>query len=143
MSQLYPHNQYLKTAVETATPIRLIVMLYDGAIRFLSQALPAMQAHDYEAQTRLIGRAQDIIAHLNAHLDHQAGGTLAGDLAKVYGPMYDMLSYANIEDAPDRVEKVLWVLRELREAWIEGERQCQAGKAAARQAAARMELIAA
>ncbi len=132
MSQLNPHSQYLRTAVETATPIRLIVMLYDGAIRFLSQALPAMQAHDFEAQTRLIGRAQDIIAHLHTHLEADSGGTLARDLANVYSPMYDMLSYANIQNTPERVEKVLWALRELREAWSQVERQCQAGKAAGR-----------
>ena len=55
MAQLNPHAQYLKTAVETATSTRLVVMLYDGAIRFLSQALPAMRACDYETQTRLSG----------------------------------------------------------------------------------------
>ena len=132
MTQFNPHAQYLRTAVETATPTRLVVMLYDGAIRFLSQAMTAMQARNVEDQSRFIGRAQDIIAHLHAHLDYEAGGAVARQLATVYAPMFDMLTYANIQDDPERVEKVLTALRELREAWVEVDRLCQAGKAVAR-----------
>ena len=143
MTQFNPHAQYLRTAVETATPTRLVVMLYDGAIRFLSQAMTAMQAGQYEDQSRFIGKAQDIIAHLHAHLDYEAGGAVSRQLATVYAPMFDMLTYANAKDDCERVEKVLSALRELREAWVEVDRQCQAGKALARSAGPRPELIAA
>lgn len=143
MSQMNPHAQYLRNTVETATPTRLVVMLYDGAIRFLSQALPAMRSRDFEAQTRFLGKAQDIISHLHAHLDYEAGGSVARQLATVYGPMYDMLTYANIFNDTGRVERVIEVLRDLREAWVEVDRQCQAGKAAARGLSRQPELIAA
>lgn len=143
MTQFNPHAQYLKTAVETATPTRLVVMLYDGAIRFLSQAMTAMQARNVEDQSRFIGKAQDIIAHLHAHLDYESGGAVARQMATVYVPMFDMLTYANVKDDQVRVEKVLSALRELREAWVEVDRQCQAGKAVARYAGPRPELLAA
>jgi len=79
-----PYAQYRQTAIETATPTRLVVMLYDGAIRFLSSALPEMHARRYDAQTRLIGRAQAIIAHLRDILDFAQGGAVAHDLETCY-----------------------------------------------------------
>ncbi|MBV9851008.1 MAG: flagellar export chaperone FliS [Armatimonadetes bacterium] len=143
MSRFAPNAQYLKTAVETATPTRRLLMLYDGAIRFLGQALPAMRARDYEAQSRFIGKAQDIIVYLRATLDFEAGGAVARQLEAVYTPMYDMLTDANIHDRPEKIEKVIEFLRELREAWVEVDRQCQMGKSAGRDPGAKSELVAA
>ncbi len=123
-----PYAQYRQTAIETATPTRLVVMLYDGAIRFLSSALPEMHARRYDAQTRLIGRAQMIIAHLRDTLDYEKGGSVAVDLDVCYVALYDALTDANIHDKPEKVLLAIDSLRELREAWIEVDRQCQAGK---------------
>jgi len=123
-----PYAQYRQTAIETATPTRLVVMLYDGAIRFLSSALPEMHARRYDAQTRLIGRAQAIIAHLRDTLDFAQGGAVAHDLETCYVALYDALTDANIHDKPERVQQAIDSLRELREAWIEVDRRCQAGK---------------
>jgi flagellar protein FliS len=123
-----PYAQYRQTAIETATPTRLVVMLYDGAIRFLSSALPEMHARRYDAQTRLIGRAQAIIAHLRDTLDFAQGGAVALDLEACYVALYDALTDANIHDKPERVQQAIDSLRELREAWIEVDRRCQAGK---------------
>lgn len=123
-----PYAQYRQTAIETATPTRLVVMLYDGAIRFLSSALPEMHARRYDAQTRLIGRAQAIIAHLRDTLDFAQGGMVAQDLEACYIALYDALTDANIHDKPEKVQQAIDSLRELREAWIEVDRRCQAGK---------------
>ncbi len=123
-----PYAQYRQTAIETATPTRLVVMLYDGAIRFLSSALPEMHARRYDTQTRLIGRAQAIIAHLRDTLDYVKGGTVAHDLDACYVALYDALTDANIHDKPEKVQQAIAALRELREAWIEVDRICQAGK---------------
>ena len=124
-----PYAQYRQNSVETATPTRLVVMLYDGAIRFLGQALPAMGARQYDRQSLLIGKAQAILAHLRDTLDFAAGGAVARHLDGLYVGMYDALTDANIHDKPARVEEVIGALRELREAWAEVDRQCQAGKA--------------
>ena len=130
MSLSNPYAQYRQNSVETATPTRMVVMLYDGAIRFLSLALPAMRAQVYDQQSLQIGKAQAIIAHLRDTLDFQAGGAVARHLSKLYTDMFDALTDANIHDKPERVEEVITALRGLREAWVEVDRQCQAGKAA-------------
>ena len=126
-----PYAQYRQNSIETAAPTRLVVMLYDGAIRFLSQALPAMQAKKYDQQSLYIGKAQAIIAHLRDTLDHKAGGAVAGHLSGLYVGLFDALTDANVHDKPERVEQVIEALRELREAWVEVDRQCQAHKAGA------------
>lgn len=128
MNYLNPYAQYRQNNVETATPTRLVVMLYDGALRFLGQAVPAMQTRNYEAQTRYIGKAQAIIGHLRATLDFAAGGAVAHTLNDFYIKAYDTLTDANVHDKADSLEKVIEGLRELRDAWIEVDRQCQAGK---------------
>ena len=130
MSLPNPYAQYRQTSVETATPTRLVVLLYDGAIRFLSQALPAMRVQKYDQQSLLIGKAQAIIAHLRETLDFKAGGSVAQHLNGLYLSMLDALTDANIHDKPERVEEVIKALRELREAWAEVDRQSQLGKAA-------------
>ncbi len=132
MPQTTPHTQYLRTAVETATSSRRVVMLHDGAIRFLSQAVPAMRAGDYETQARCIGFAQDIIAYLKSSIDRAAAPDLALALDAVLVPLYDMLTDAVVFDRPERVERAIEVLRELRESWVEVDQRCQAGKADAR-----------
>lgn len=130
MSLPNPYAQYRQNSVETATPTRMVVMLYDGAIRFLSQALPAMSARTYDQQSLNIGKAQAIIAHLRDTLNFEAGGAVAPHLNSLYISLFDALTDANIHDKPERVEEVITALRELREAWVEVDRQCQAGKAA-------------
>ncbi|MFQ3611820.1 MAG: flagellar export chaperone FliS, partial [Fimbriimonadales bacterium] len=62
-------NRYLETAVETASPVRLVVMLYDGAIRFLNEAKQAIQNRDFETQNLKFQRAQRILAELISSLD--------------------------------------------------------------------------
>ncbi len=133
MSLPNPYAQYRQNSVETASPTRLIVMLYDGAIRFLSQALAAMAAKQHVQQSVLIGKAQAIIAHLHDTLDAEAGRAFAGSLSGIYTALLRTLTQANIENQPQPVEDALHVLRELRETWAEVDRQCQAGKPAGRE----------
>jgi len=130
MSLANPYDQYRQNSIETATPTRMVVMLYDGAIRFLSQALAAMRLHKYDQQSHYINKGQAIIAHLRDTLDFKAGGAVADHLNGVYISMFDTLTEANFHDKTERVEEVISALRELRESWIEVDRQCQAGKAA-------------
>jgi flagellar protein FliS len=132
MRQNDPHTHYLRTSVETATPARRVVMLHDGAIRFLSQAIPAMQAQNFEAQARFIGFAQDIVMYLKSSIDRSVAGDLGPALDAVYMPLYDMLTDAVVFDRPDRVERAIEILRELRETWVEVDRQCRAERIAER-----------
>jgi flagellar protein FliS len=111
------HERYLETAVETASPARLIVMLYDGAIRFINEAAYAMQQRDYETQNTKLQRAQKILAELISSLDFDKGGEIAENLFRLYTYMYNQLVEANINDSCDRLEHVVHLLSELREAW--------------------------
>jgi flagellar protein FliS len=111
------HNRYLETAVETASPARLIVMLYDGAIRFINEAAYAMQQRDYETQNAKLQRAQKILAELISSLDFDKGGEIAENLFRLYTYMYNQLVEANINDDRERLEHVVHLLSELRKAW--------------------------
>lgn len=111
------HERYLETAVETASPVRLIVMLYDGAIRFINEAIYAMRQRDYETQNNRLQRAQKILAELISSLDFEKGGEIAENLFRLYTYMYNQLVEANLQDSPERLEHVIGLLADLREAW--------------------------
>ena len=128
MSLPNPYAQYRQNSIESAAPSRIVVMLYDGAIRFLTQSLSAMQARDYAEQSRLIGNAQSIIAHLHDTLDVETGRAFAASLTSIYTALLHSLTAANIQNQPRPVEEAIQILRELRETWAEVDRQCQAGR---------------
>ncbi len=111
------YERYLETAVETASPARLIVMLYDGAIRFVNEASHAMRQRDYETQNTKLLRAQKILAELISSLDFDKGGEIAENLFRLYTYMYNQLVEANINDSVETLEHVTRLLSELREAW--------------------------
>jgi len=123
MSTPNPYAQYQRTAVETASPTKLVVMLYDGAIRFLMKVPTAIETKNYYEQSLYISKTQAIIAHLFGTLDYDKGGNVAKTLSETYVKMYDLLTAANVNDDVERVNKVMHSLRELREAWVEVDRQ--------------------
>ena len=109
------YNRYLETAVETASHARLIVMLYDGAIRFVNAAIDANR--QYEQQNYYFQRAQKILAELISSLDFTKGGEIAENLFRLYTYMYSQLVEANLQDSTERAQYVVSLLTELREAW--------------------------
>lgn len=111
------YDRYLETAVETASPARLIVMLYDGAIRFINTAIDAMQNRQYDQQNYYLQRAQKILAELISSLDFTRGGEIAENLFRLYTYMYNQLVEANLQDSVERAQHVVNLLAELREAW--------------------------
>lgn len=135
-------DRYQQTSVETASPTRRVVMLYDGAIRFLNLALPAMASKDLVLQSKMISNAQAIIHHLQSTLNFDIAPALCADLSKMYVILYSTLTDANINDSAIKVNEVIASLRELREAWIEVDKRTQASKVDA-SAASSKEMIAA
>lgn len=111
------YDRYLETAVETASPARLIVMLYDGAIRFINTAIDAMQNRQYDQQNYYLQRAQKILAELISSLDFTRGGEIAENLFRLYTYMYNQLVEANLQDSVERAQHVVNLLAELRKAW--------------------------
>ena len=108
---------YEETAVTTQNKGRLVVMLYDGAIKFLNQAVKALQAGDLEAKARNIGRASEIILELNTVLDLDAGREVARNLRKLYNFMNSHLNKANISNDVQMIRDVIALLKKLNEGW--------------------------
>ena len=108
---------YQENAVNTQSEGRLIVMLYDGAIRFMKLAIIEMENKSYEAKGRYINRALDIINELNVVLDMEAGGEIAHNLRQLYVFMNRHLSQANIKCDPELVRDVIKLMEKLNEGW--------------------------
>jgi flagellar protein FliS len=109
-------NAYRTSAVLTASPERLVVMLYDGARRFLHQAAVAMRERDVELTHLKLRRAESIIAHLNDTLDLEQG-EIAVRLRAIYLFSERHLNQARIHRDPAKIEEVGSLLGELRDAW--------------------------
>lgn len=118
-------RQYQKTQAETANPVQLVVMLYDGAIRFLTIAREKMLSGELEARHIHLIKAQRIISELLATLDREKGGDVAANLSALYGYMMKQLLEANLQDQVEPIDEVVNMLRELRASWAELAEQVQ------------------
>ncbi len=122
---------YKKAAVSTVDQRKLIVMLYDGAIKFLTVATDKMNRGDtYEAHRNLI-RGKSIIAELLSSLNMEGGGEIARNLQRLYTYMFNELIEANLEHDVTRVQQVVELLKELRAGWQgmqSGEEEAPAAK---------------
>ena len=113
-----PTSAYKESAVLTAPPEQLVLMLYDGVHRFLFQAIVAMRGGDYSLTNNKLQRAEAIIDELIATLDHSAGD-VADRLNAIYLYSRRSLSEARIEKSPEKIEHVQGLIRELRDAWAQ------------------------
>ncbi len=112
-------HKYLESDVTTQQRGKLVVMLYDGAIKFLKVARQKMDEGDFALKGVYIGKARDIIVELNNSLDMNAGMQLAKDLRALYNFLCRHLSEANIERDPVKIDECVRILHELRSAWEE------------------------
>ena len=109
---------YRESSILTATPDRLVVMLYDGAGRFLAQAAAAMRERQISRANGRLQKAEAIIEELLATLDMSAG-QVAERLQALYVYSRRRLVEARLEQDPERVEEIAALLGELRAAWAE------------------------
>lgn len=110
-------DTYKEVAITTQGKGRLVVMLYDGAIKFLKLALNEFDTDNVEARWNYIKRALDIIDELNAVLNMEAGGEIAVNLRKLYLFMISRLHAANAKKDPQMVNDVITLLEELNQGW--------------------------
>ena len=115
-------NAYAKVGMETgvlaASPHKLIVMLFDGALAAISTALSSMRSGNIGEKGKAISKAIMIIdSGLRASLDKKAGGEIAESLDALYEYMSARLLQANLKNEPDILEEVQRLLVELRDAW--------------------------
>ncbi len=112
-----PYRQYQKTAVTTASREKILLMLYEGAIRFVRQGAVAMQERRIADKGKYISKATAIISELMATLDFKVGGQLAVDLESLYIFMIDKLIEGNIKNDLECLNHVDKLLNTLYVAW--------------------------
>jgi flagellar secretion chaperone FliS len=115
-------NVYAKMGLETgviaASPNKLIVMLYEGAISAARQAIVHMQNQDIQHKGEMISKALLIIeSGLRLSLDKKSGGEIAQSLDALYVYMMQRLTMANIRNQPELIEEVIQLLLDLKGAW--------------------------
>jgi flagellar protein FliS len=131
--QHYGQSQYQKAQVVTVDRGRLIVLLYEGAISFLTKAKACLTEGDIAGASNFINRAQDIIDELNASLNMEAGGDIATNLRRLYLFMGDQLVRAKIKSDTEPVNDVTRMLSTLNDAWREALAKPEAQEVLAKQ----------
>ncbi len=115
-------GQYLKNNVETASPDEVLIMLYDGAIRFLLIARKALEENNVEKSHNHLIKAQNIVLEFMNSLDMDMGGEIAVNLYRLYEYLHYRLVQANIKKDVAMIDEVLDHLRKLKETWEEASR---------------------
>jgi flagellar protein FliS len=121
---------YTESSVLTASPERLVVMLYDGAIRFLHQAAAAMEGGDRQQAQYRLRRADAIVDELNLSLD-MTQGELPSHLRAIYLFCRRQIVEAIVQQAVEPIRVVIGLLAELRQSWDRLAREAAAQPATA------------
>jgi len=112
-------NIYLQNQVMTATPKKLIILLYDGCIKFMNLAERAILDKKLEdAHVNLI-KVQNIVLELKATLNFEDGAAIAEELDTIYGHLHAALVKANIDKDAAQVKKCCGIMQDLRASWVE------------------------
>jgi flagellar protein FliS len=110
---------YLQTQVQSRTPVELVVMLYDGAIKFLGQAREAMVVRDMKAKRDAMSRGLAIVQELQNMLNMEAGGEVAERLDALYTYILGRCYEANQQRDPAGLDEAIKLLTPLRDAWAD------------------------
>lgn len=110
-------NRYLETSIQTATPAQLLVMLYDGAIRFCKMGIEAIDNKQYDQANKHLLKVQDIVSEFVITLDK--GAPMAEQLLLLYEYFIHRLTEANVKKEAEPVKEVLGYLMELKETWVQ------------------------
>ncbi len=124
-------NSYLQTQVKSSSPLELVVLLYDGALRATAAADDALVRRDIPARRTAMSKAMAIVGELHATLDMDKGGAVATELDRLYTWMTDRLVDATVRQDAAPVQEVRKVLETLRDAWHQVATQARAPGSAA------------
>lgn len=110
-----PYQTYQNNAVNTASGGELTLMLYNGCMKFIKQAIKDMHDKKYEAKNKNIQKAQNIIQELMLTLDQKV------EISQQMLPLYEYMQYqlkeGNVKNDPTKLEEVLQFVTEFRDAW--------------------------
>jgi flagellar secretion chaperone FliS len=118
MTSPHMRNRYLQDSISTASPGKLLVMLYDRLVMDLFQGEEALRAGEREVANDKLNHGQEIILELRTTLDLDAWAGAPG-LASLYGYLLTELIGANIARDADRVATCRAIIEPLRDAWRE------------------------
>ena len=112
-------NAYKKASVNTLDQNKLIIMLYDGAIKNANFAVQYMDSGEIEKVHDSLIKTKNIVTELLATLNMDQGGEIAKNLKSLYSFMFSQLIEANMEKKSEPVLNVIDLLKELRGAWVQ------------------------
>lgn len=112
-----PYEKYRQSAVQTANPAQLVLMLYEGAIRFVRIGIEGIGKHDLYKANQNLGKAQTIVSELMSTLDYSY------DISKNLFAMYEYINYlliqSNVKKSIEPAQEALGYLMDLYETWIQ------------------------
>jgi flagellar secretion chaperone FliS len=108
---------YQQQAIAGMNPVELVVALYDGMVRFLYQAIAAVEGHDAEERRTALGRVLQILMHLQSRLRMDVGGNSAKALSEFYASIFALCLEGSRLESTDRLKEAIGCIRDVREAW--------------------------
>ncbi len=111
------YQKYKATAVQSASREKLLLMMYEGAIKFNKLAIQAAEEKRIADRGINIGRAYDIIMELNNTLDHKVGGDISKNLEQLYMYITELYTKANLSGSPEPLREALKLLETLYDGW--------------------------
>ena len=117
------YQKYKTTSIQSASREKLLLMMYEGAIKFTKLAIVAAEQKNIAERGMNIGRAYDIVLELNNTLDHSVGGEIAKNLEQLYMFITDQFTQANITGDPKYLREALKILETLYDGWVKAVEQ--------------------
>jgi flagellar protein FliS len=119
------YAQYQQNQLLTASPAKLLLAAYDGAIKFCRIAAEKMAAGDFEGQNTYINKALAIVCELLATLKEDVDPTLVKRLRSLYNYVIERLAHANLAADPKALAEAVKILVDLRETWAQADQIVQ------------------
>ena len=121
-------RDYRSTQILSSKPEKLILLLYDGAIKFIRQGQQAMENEELEQAHNSLIRAQNILVELMGSLNFDKGGEIASNLFRIYEFMHHTLVQAKVKKEPEPLGRICEQLKHLRESWFKALKNEESGK---------------
>ncbi len=118
-----PYEAYVKTSVETASPIKQIVLIYDKAITLMNLVVESINNNDLKGKIESIYEIETIIRALDSFLDFEKGGEIARNLHEIYQFILDSLLVINAKNDVNLMKDLIEIMEVLKEGWEEVERK--------------------
>jgi flagellar protein FliS len=122
MNQQQIAGQYIQRSAQGASPVGLVVRLYDAILEDFRRALDSVRKDEIERRIKALNHALLVIAELESVLDHERGGDVARRLKGLYQVTRAMIVQENLRPSPEGIEKLINLYMPVRQAWQEAEK---------------------